>query len=1067
MPNSPPPPAQQTRDDSSSLSPLATTFHPSASQGASAVASALTGITKRGSSKKSEPSLAGDRSSSASAAHSVKSGDSSHYRTPITTNTTDTISPIPSVVGPSTGLNPNQGFDSDKRVLTALVAQLVAESTQNITQTLTLYFDQRLQAQEFAAQASQAALEKKLLEKMERIEDDQAFFRGEVQAQKKSISELRVSTDKVASEVTKLAEQVKAQHELKVDVSDHVTPEDLDQVWNQLNALQNAVFPESSITFDPIPSLHRAAPQPAGSSHQQAVPPAAPSRERNLPRISEVDHGGHIPFNMGIHAGARRVPLSQLPPGPPSAPPASEYHSPPSHPSEGASHHHSLSRAPPPAHVPAFIPPDSRRAAPVSFASHGPAHSTGYVPSTSTSNIPYDEDQTFKLNGTKNSLDAKSVPTFKPKKGLITYYRYSQTLNNLIATQGPRFDNCHAYLVGIITASFERSQLSACNQFLRTVQNELIELSPLCARPLQSYLQGNTMIATGKDSYSQRILGGVDKLESSPSSAFRTERFHQPYPPGPHQFLQAWALVTHRHLSQPLPDEYRIWSANLKMGVSNSIDVVPPEEGVREFAERVLQVYDLFNMADPLMFAQELERYPTLHVFKAGLPEDYSPHITKILQELGVRTMDRDQQLMHIITKLQNYHEFVISVKHDNPGVTSTSGRNAHISSAGHHTPSPPQAQETGYTRPLRRAFPAAHVSMLDEDVHDVPVHDSEYAYDIGPSNSQIPVDNDDQERVPSLQEELVEVHAHATFPSTMHPRGNPRPPLPPSAGNSYQQRPPSSTGAPGPASTSRPTGAPSVGDRGEDSTAIPIQGKELLQPSQSTVVHPVQQSACPSQPPLSDKVSSFGQKSSDILLPASFTAKQVSDDHWSPFPDANSLACHFANIDFKSIGDYFQIIPQELFYFLNPSDPSKCIGIVFNSFKHISPRTMLDFGSNVFLITDVEARRIGIPILRHKIALNTANGASTILGVTPPLLLSYGSKERELLTRHCMLVIKATPSTCFDLLIGNADCAELRAVHDTGFNTLSLYPVMRDPLMYDDPRVVLPVVSATPSTIL
>ncbi|GAX86229.1 hypothetical protein CEUSTIGMA_g13642.t1 [Chlamydomonas eustigma] len=109
----------------------------------------------------------------------------------------------------------------------------------------------------------------------------------------------------------------------------------------------------------------------------------------------------------------------------------------------------------------------------------------------------------------------------------------------------------------------------------------------------------------------------------------------------------------------------------------------------------------------------------------------------------------------------------------------------------------------------------------------------------------------------------------------------------------------------------------------------------------------------------------------------------------------------------------------------------------------------MLDFGSNVFLITDVEARRIGIPILRHKIALNTANGASTILGVTPPLLLSYGSKERELLTRHCMLVIKATPSTCFDLLVGNADCAELRAVHDTGFNTLSLYPVMRDPLIF------------------
>ncbi|GAX85494.1 hypothetical protein CEUSTIGMA_g12910.t1 [Chlamydomonas eustigma] len=754
VPNLPPPTSHRTRDDPSSLSPLATTFHPSSPQGISAVDSALAGITQRGSSKKSEPSLAGNLSSSTSAAHSVKSEDSSHYRTPITTDTTHTIPPIPSVVGPSSELNPISGFDSAR-----------AQCVQDMLQVAMSYLDQRLQAQEFAAQARQAAFEKKLLEKVERIEDDQAFFRGEVQAQKKSIGDLRVSVDKVTTEVTKLAEQVKAQHELKVDVTDHVTPEDLDQVWNQLNALQNAVFPEStswienpafqpgssspspafhsalsgsppasssgyqsSITFDPIPSLHRAAPQPAGSSHQHAVPPV----QRRL-------HG------RGTSQGSLK-----------------------------------------------WITGDT-------------SHSTW---------ASMQEPEEFLC------LNFHLVPLLHHRRQNTTLLLLTQAREPPIITHFPErhpqlmYPPSFYQIPGVLLLSALPAMGPHIPQFLRTVQNELIELSPLCARPLQSYLQGNTMIATGKDSYSQRILGGVDKLESSPSSAFRTERFYQPYPhPGPHQFLQAWALVTHRHLSQPLPDEYRIWSANLKMGVSNSIDVVPPEEGVREFAERVLQVYDLFNMADPLMFAQELERYPTLHVFKAGLPEDYSPHITKILQELGVRTMDRDQQLMHIITKLQNYHEFVISVKHDNSGVTSTSGRNAHSSSAGHPTSSPPQAQETGYTRPLRRAFPAAHVSMLDEDVHDVPVHDAEYAYDAGPSHSQIPVDNDDQERVPSLQEELVdEVHAHATFPSTMHPRGNPRPPLPPSAGNSYQQRPPGSTGAPGPASTSRPTGAPGVG---------------------------------------------------------------------------------------------------------------------------------------------------------------------------------------------------------------------------------------------------------------
>ncbi|GAX73351.1 hypothetical protein CEUSTIGMA_g804.t1 [Chlamydomonas eustigma] len=91
------------------------------------------------------------------------------------------------------------------------------------------------------------------------------------------------------------------------------------------------------------------------------------------------------------------------------------------------------------------------------------------------------------------------------------------------------------------------------------------------------------------------------------------------------------------------------------MGVSNSIDVVPPEEGVREFAERVLQAYDLFNMTDPLMCAQELERYPTLHVFKAGLPEDYSPQITtSVTKQVMRKPSMREPCLAMSITALNS-----------------------------------------------------------------------------------------------------------------------------------------------------------------------------------------------------------------------------------------------------------------------------------------------------------------------------------------------------------------------------------------------------------------------------
>ncbi|GAX85555.1 hypothetical protein CEUSTIGMA_g12970.t1 [Chlamydomonas eustigma] len=77
-----------------------------------AVASARAGITNSGSSRNSEPSLAGDPSSPThSASLSVRSGDSSHYHTPDPSTLTP---PIPTVVGPSatsSGLIPNSDSD--------------------------------------------------------------------------------------------------------------------------------------------------------------------------------------------------------------------------------------------------------------------------------------------------------------------------------------------------------------------------------------------------------------------------------------------------------------------------------------------------------------------------------------------------------------------------------------------------------------------------------------------------------------------------------------------------------------------------------------------------------------------------------------------------------------------------------------------------------------------------------------------------------------------------------------------------------------------------------------------
>jgi hypothetical protein len=242
------------------------------------------------------------------------------------------------------------------------------------------------------------------------------------------------------------------------------------------------------------------------------------------------------------------------------------------------------------------------------------------------------------------------------------------------------------------------------------------------------------------------------------------------------------------------------------MGMSNAIDTVSPEESVREFAERMLQVYDLFHTADKMMFSQELERHPVLRVFKAGLPGEYSSQVTKILQELGVRSMNRDQQMIHLISRLQNYHEFIVSVQHDNAGSPSVTGRNVASTGVG-NTPAQPQ----GYSRPIRRAYPATHLTVLNDGDHHVDVLDiiQSHAPDT-PAVEQL-VD-DEQERVASLQEELVEVHANATFPSTMHPRGNNRAPLPDPSQQPHQTR---QAGPPG-ASGSRPSTSRSHGAQGE-----------------------------------------------------------------------------------------------------------------------------------------------------------------------------------------------------------------------------------------------------------
>jgi hypothetical protein len=166
------------------------------------------------------------------------------------------VPPLPVVPSAPMFPLPPSSIDPDplwSQMIVSMTQTITQSVTKTVTQSLRLYLDQRIQAQEFAAQAreleaqaSRDAFERRILEK---IEDDDSFLYGKVQSQKQSISSLRTSLERVSTEVTKLAEQVSLQNSLKADASDLITLDHLDEVWHHLNALQEVVFPH----IDPFP----------------------------------------------------------------------------------------------------------------------------------------------------------------------------------------------------------------------------------------------------------------------------------------------------------------------------------------------------------------------------------------------------------------------------------------------------------------------------------------------------------------------------------------------------------------------------------------------------------------------------------------------------------------------------------------------------------------------------------------------------------------------------------------------------------------------------------------------
>ena len=139
------------------------------------------------------------------------------------------------------------------------------------------------------------------------------------------------------------------------------------------------------------------------------------------------------------------------------------------------------------------------------------------------------------------------------------------------------------------------------------------------------------------------------------------------------------------------------------------------------------------------------------------------------------------------------------------------------------------------------------------------------------------------------------------------------------------------------------------------------------------------------------------------------------------------------------AIREYFTR-DSKLFFFTNDVTTSGCVGLVINGRKWAPANLLHDWGSNGMLITEDLACQLGIPVYPMQIRLNTSNGASTVTGVTAPLILSYGSGSNELVTEHCFLVIKSHPGQCFHALIGNPDAKTFHALHDTSTGIITYH---------------------------
>jgi hypothetical protein len=122
-------------------------------------------------------------------------------------------------------------------------------------------------------------------------------------------------------------------------------------------------------------------------------------------------------------------------------------------------------------------------------------------------------------------------------------------------------------------------------------------------------------------------------------------------------------------------------------------------------------------------------------------------------------------------------------------------------------------------------------------------------------------------------------------------------------------------------------------------------------------------------------------------------------------------------------------------------------VGVMVHGQKHSNGLSfMADDGSNAFLVSRAAVNALGIHWEERGLNLLTSNGNSSVVGITEPLQLHYGTPENGLYTQHCFLIVDGLDAL-FDILVGNQDFQDHGGVLKAGTGMYELHPQGKPPI--------------------